>query len=154
MVVPVNTAGATFNFKIMNRLPLDTYDYKPKAQKDYLGNYGWHFNKKACSIAVGMMKKKEGNSETRLDPWTKEQVDEMLRKYGITIENDNGYDKVYVANMCKADYYKRSVPDEQHAAMFIKDMLDDVDGADGDVMRCWYAKMVGKGIAIEWEDFL
>lgn len=140
----------------MGRAALDLYDYKPKAQKAYLRNYGWHFNKAACDIAVSMMKKENASTGKKepIEPWTKDQVDELLTKYGIRVKNINGYDHVYVANMCKADFYKKSVPDEQHVAMFIRDMVDDVDGGDGNIMRKWYACCVGDGIAIEWEDFL
>ena len=122
----------------------------------YLQHNGWHFGKKACDWAVSMMKKK--NSVTgvkeRVEPWTKENVDEILKTNNVTIENNVGYDYVYVANMCKADYFKTSVPDKLHVALFIKDTIDDVDGADGAVMRCWYAKMVGAGIPVDWEELL
>lgn len=49
---------------------------------------------------------------------------------GIKLENDSGYDACYVANMCKADYYKRSIADEAHLALFVKDYIDDVDAYD------------------------
>lgn len=135
--------------------PLDLYDYKPQAQKAYLQNYGWHFSKKACQFAVGLMKRKDADGNvSKLDPWTKEQIDEMLTKYGIRLQNKVGYDYVYAANMCKADYFKRSISDEQHVAMYIRDVIDDVDACDGNVMRMWYASMVGAGMPIEWEDLL
>lgn len=130
--------------------PLDIYDMKPKAMVKYLSNYGWHFNKKACDMAVKGMKK----NKTKIDAWSKEQVDDMLSRFGINLKNNAGYDYVYVANMCKAYYYKSGVPDEQHVAMYIRDVIDDEDDADGNIMRTWVAKMTGNGELIEWEDLL
>lgn len=42
----------------------------------------------------------------KLEPWSKDEVDDMLKANGITIEHDKGYDVAYVANMLKADFYK------------------------------------------------
>lgn len=123
--------------------------------RKYLQNYGWHFNKKACEFAVSLMKKKDANGKPkRIEPWTKEAVDDLLNVYGVTLDNKAGYDHVYVANMCKADNLGSSVADEMHAALYVKDTIDDIDGGDGAVMRCWYAKMVASGEVIDWEDFL
>ena len=92
--------------------------------------------------------------EKRIEPLTKEYVEEMLKKFGVKIENDKGYDCVYAANMAKADYYKSSITDEQHLAMFVKDYLDDVDSYDGLPLTRFYADCIGKGVPIEWEDYL
>ena len=56
--------------------------------------------------------------------------------------------------MCKADFLGSSVPDEKHMAMYIKDVIDDVDAPDGLLFNRWYADVCYKGIAIEWEDML
>lgn len=138
----------------MKRTPLDYYDYIPSAQRAYLRANGWHFNKKACDFAVSLMMKDVNDKEEPLDAWTKEQVDDLLHRYGIRLVADNGYDSVYVANMARADYYKKSVPDEAHLAMFVKDTIDDIDSADGNIMRKWLATMVGNGVSVRWEDFL
>lgn len=141
------------NTKAMKQ-SLDIYDYKPQAQKDYLSNYGWHFNKKSCDWACRLMKRESGNSTTRIEPWTKEQVEALLAKHGVKLQNVGGYDHVYVANMCRAVFLGKSVTDEPHLAQHVKDVVDDVDSADGNIFRCWYAKMIGNGQPIEWEDFL
>ena len=90
----------------------------------------------------------------KVEMMSKEQVDALLSKYNINIENNVDYDYVYVANMAKADVYKSSIPDEQHLAMYIKDIVDDVDAGDGEIMREWDAKMTSRGIAVEWDDIL
>lgn len=116
----------------------------------YLSNYGWHFNKKAYDFAVSQMRDKEG----KVKPYTKAQLDELLKLHQIDIKNDVGHDALYVATMCKADYYGSSIPDEKHLAMFVKDTIDDVDAADGTTMRRWYASMVAAGIPVDWGELL
>lgn len=140
----------------MRRNSLDQVIERPEAMKSYLAHYGWHFNKKMCDYAVSMMRKKEKitGKVVKVEPMTKEALDELLKKQGVTLENNVMYDAAYVANMCKADYLKSSVSDDAHLAFFVKDTVDDVDASDGEIMRCWWAKMVGRGIGVEWEDML
>lgn len=93
-------------------------------------------------------------SKEYIKPYTKEDVEEMLSKYGIQLQNNTGYDHVFVANMCKADFLKQSIPDEHHLCLYIRDVIDDPDAGDGTVMRRWYAGMVAKGEVIDWEDMM
>lgn len=123
----------------------------PSGFDEYMATYGGHFSKKMCEWAVSMMK---GDDGKRIEPWTKEQVDDMLKRYGVELDNDKGYDKVYVANMCKADFYEDSVPDEQHVARYVKDLLDDPDGYDELVFNRFMMDCMGKDIPIMWEDML
>ena len=138
------------------RLALDLYDEIPEEMRRYLKQYGWHFNRKACEFAVNLMRKKNTTTGKldRVEIMTKEQVDALLAKYNVNLENNVDYDYIYVANMAKADVYKSSIPDEQHLAMYIKDIVDDVDAGDGEIMREWDAKMTSRGIAVEWDDIL
>ena len=131
----------------------------PSGFADYMATYGGHFSKKMCEWAVGMMKveEKQPNGEKKkkkLTPWSKEEVDNLLVRYGITLENDKGYDKVYVANMCKADYLGKSVPSESEAAQYVKDSLDDPDGYDELTFNRFMMDCMGKNIPIMWEDML
>ena len=87
----------------------------------------------------------------RLD---KEAVDALLKTYQIEIKNNQLYDYVYVANICKADFLGRSVLDEQHLCKYVWDVIDDVDGYDGIVFNRWYADMCRQGIPISWSDML
>lgn len=75
---------------------LDTYDRIPPAMADYLSQYGWHFSKKMCLWAVSHMKmeNKSTGKEEKLEPISKEQVEELLKKYSINLEKDAGYDSV------------------------------------------------------------
>lgn len=131
----------------------------PSGFADYMATYGGHFSKKMCEWAVDMMKveEKQPNGEKKkkkLTPWSKEEVDNLLVRYGITLENDKGYDKVYVANMCKADYLGKSVPSESDAAQYVKDSLDDPDGYDELTFNRFMMDCMGRNIPIMWEDML
>ena len=141
----------------MRRIPLDMYDEElPEEMRQYLKHYGWHFNKKACDFAVKLLRKKNpvtGKVE-KVEALSKEQVDAMLTKFGITLENGVDYDYVYIANLGKAKFFKSSIPDEQRLAMYIKDIIDDETAGDGEIMRTWDAKMTSLGIPIEWDEIL
>lgn len=140
----------------MKKTPLDVYDDIPRDMRAYLQHYGWHFSKRACEYAVGMMKKKNPASTKieKIEPYTKEQVEDILTKHGVTIDDTSNYDYVFIANMCKADFFKSSVPDEPHLALYVKDVLDDPDAADGVTMRRWYATMVANGVGVDWSAML
>ena len=140
----------------MKKTAVDIYDDIPREMRNYLQHNGWHFNKKACMYAAGMMRKRNpvSNKLEKVEPYTKDQVEELLRKYSITIDDTSNYDFVFVANMCKADYLKSSIPDEHHLALYIKDVLEDADAGDGVTMRRWYATMVANGTGVDWEDIL
>lgn len=139
----------------MDRVDLTQYDIKPEGMINYLRYNGPHFNSKLLEFAVSKMSKKDVRGvETKITPYTKEQVDQILRRYNITLKNDQLYDSVYVAAMCKADFLGSSVPDEHHLALYIKDVIDDVDGYDGIVFNRWYADMCRKGMAVNWEDMI
>lgn len=134
---------------------LDMYDDFPSGMKAYLSQYGWHFSKAMCEWAVSMMEKEDGNGKkVKITPWTKEQVDELLKKYSVEVKKKGGFDYVYAANMCKADYLNSSVPNEQYAALYIKNVCDDPDAYEGIVFTRFYADMIGSGTPIIWEEML
>ncbi len=119
----------------------------------YLSNNAWHFNKKACDFAVSLMRRHSSatNKMERIDAYSKDQVEDLLTKHGITLENNKGYDFVYVCNMAIADFWKSSIEDERHLALYVKDVIDDVDAPDGNVFRRWYSDMIAKGMPINWD---
>lgn len=135
---------------------LDAYDRIPPAMADYLSQYGWHFSKKMCGWAVSCMKveNKSTGKKERLEPISKEQLDELLKKYNIKLDKDAGYDSLYVANMGKSDYYKSSIADEAHLALFIKDYIDDVDAYKGMPFTRFYADCIGSGNPIIWSEMM
>ena len=134
---------------------LDNYGKMPSGMKEYLEAYGWHFSKKMCEWAVLKMKVKDDTGkQKKLDALKKDEVEELLKKYAVKLEKDAGYDCVYVANMAKSDYYKSSIADEAHLALFIKDYIDDPDGYSGLPFTRFYADCIGSGTPIIWEDMM
>lgn len=138
------------------RRPLNDYDPIPDDMRAYLRNNDYSFNKAACEYAVSMMRKTNTTTgkDERLEPWGKEQVDDLLKRFSIRLENNIGYNYVYVANMLRADKYKSSIPDEAHLALGIKDVIDDVDCSPYCVFLEWMAKMDGNGEPIEWSEMM
>ena len=136
------------------RESLDYYDTLPEDMINYLRYNGRHFNKKLLDFAVSKMTTKVDGKEEKLNPITKKQLSDLLDKYSIKLENNVLYDAVYVANMCKADFLGSSIIDEGHLALYVKDVIDDVDGYEGLVFNRWYADTVRKGIPIDWSEVL
>ena len=85
---------------------------------------------------------------------TKEQIDNALRVHGVEIENDHGYDSVFVFHMAISDFLGSSIQDEARVARYVKDLLDDRDGYDGIAFDRFLADCNGKGEPIPWEDVI
>ncbi len=131
------------------------YETMPEDLAIYLSHNGPHFNKAACTFAVDQMyKTDEDGNEQEFVPITKIEVDNLISIYGVKIKHNRLYDATYVANMCKADYLNSSVQDEHHLVKYIKDTLDDPDGADGLLFNRWIADMKWLGIPIPWDEFI
>lgn len=120
------------------------------------GSIRLSFSKKLYEWAVSKMKVKDETTgkEKKLEPWSKDEVDDMLKANGITIEHDKGYDVAYVANMLKADFYKKSLVDEAHLCKHIKCYLDDIDGDPCRAFDEFFATCIGKGIPVIWSDVI
>lgn len=82
-----------------------------KSYKKYQRLFGPHFTKELCDFAVSMMEDENGP----IKPFTKQEIDDALKRANITLEYNRLYDYIYVANMCKADFLNSAVPnDDQH----------------------------------------
>lgn len=130
------------------------YDEYPQAMLAYLRNYGPHFNRKLFEFAVSKMTKRVDGIEKKLVPMPKEDVDNIMRTHRIETKRGQLYDCAYVANMCKADFLDSSITDEEHLAMYVKDVIDDVDAPDGLVFNRFYADCCYSGVAIDWEEMI
>lgn len=138
----------------MKRTNLTQFEEYPEEMLIYMRNYGPHFNRKLYEFATSLMTQIVDGKERRIKPYTREEVDNILSGYGVEVKNAQLYDAAYVASMCKADFLGSSIIDEHHVALYIKDVIDDVDAPDGLVFNRWYADMSYCGIAINWEDML
>lgn len=131
-----------------------SYDEITDGMKRYLNNYGCHFNKKLYEEAVSRMYTKTNGRKEYLTPLSKEQVKATLDSYGIKLERGKLYDAAYVMMMGKADYYGKSIPDEAHLAMFVKDMVDDPDAIDGFIFNRFYADTMFMDDPIDWDEMI
>lgn len=126
----------------------------PSGMEDYLGYYGWHFSKKMCEWASSRMYRNVDGKKEYIDTYTKDQIDSLLREYGKTLNNNKGYDYVYIANMCKADFLGSSISDEMALIQYVIDVIEDPDAYEGMPFTRFYADCVGSGTPIIWEDML
>jgi hypothetical protein len=135
----------------MYRTNFTDYDEKPEGMINYMRYYGPHFNKKLSDFAASLMTKED---DKPIKPVSKEDLRRILLNAEVTLKHDQLYDSVYVANMCRADFFGDSIEDELHMARYIRNVIDDPDAVDGLVFNRWYADMCYKGIAIDWSEML
>lgn len=129
----------------MKRERLDQYDTRPSAMVNYLSHYGWHFSKNMCEFALKHLPKKVAVLD-------RDKIDSLLKTYGITLENNQLYDYVYVTNYCLSVQFGSAIPDDKHLAHFVKNEID--LNEDGMIFTKWYASMCKLGIPIDWKDML
>jgi len=133
---------------------LDSRDKFPSGMEEYLSMYGWHFSKKMCEWASSKMYKRVNGKKEYITPYTRASIDSMAKQFGIKIENASGYDDVYIANMCKADFLGSSIRSEDLLMVYVRDVIDDPDGYEGMPFTRFYADCIGSGTPIPWEDVL
>lgn len=145
-----NDDGSSIINKELSHTEEDTAYHK------YKEKYGLHFNEKLVMFAVSKMR--YYNSSTGelelISPISKAKLDAMLLANGVTINKNHLCDYIYVANMCKADFFGSSVNDEKHLCLYVKDVIDDPDGYDGLVFNRWCADMCRLSIPINWDKFI
>lgn len=140
----------------MQRRRLTDFDAQyPEAMLIYMRHNGPHFNRNLCEFATSLMTKKDSTGEeVPVKSYTKEELETILKAHNVKLKNNQLYDFVYVATMCKADFLGSSVPDEHYLALYVKDVIDDIDAPDGLVFNRFYADCSYRGIAIDWEEML
>lgn len=126
----------------------------PSGMEEYLEYYGWHFSKKMCDWAVGKMYRTANGKKEKIQPISKEVLDNTLSRFNVSLQNDKGYDAVYVANMCKADFWGNAITEDAKMVLFIKSYIDDPDGYEGLPFTRFYADCIGSGTPISWEDMI
>lgn len=137
---------------------LDMFDLSeyPRDMKLYLKNFGPHFNKKLCEEAVKHLKRKNPatGKEEPIEPKHKEEIEQILVKNNVKLDNNELYDFVWVYNMLMSDNWKSSLEDELHLCKAVKDMIDDVDHRDGFIWNRWLSDRMWDGKPVEWSDML
>ena len=122
--------------------------------EEYLQVNGWHFSKRMCEWASSMMYKEENGKKVYITPYTKESLDNLFTQYGYDLLKGKGYDSVYIANMCKADFLNSSVRGEGELVLYVKDVIEDPDAYEGMPFTRFYADCVGSGTPIDWEELI
>lgn len=122
--------------------------------EDYLAVYGWHFSKKMCEWASSRMYRTEGKEKKYITPYTRDHLNNLLVQYGMEIKGAKGYDDVYIANMCKADFLNSSIRGESELLQYVKDVIEDPDAYDGMPFTRFYADCIGSGTPIQWDDMI
>ena len=130
------------------------YDEIPEGMKQYINNYGCHFNKKLCQEAISRMYKVVNGKKEYVQPYSKEQVEKILERYDEVPERGKLYDCIYVFHMGIADFFGRSIPSEEHLAKYVKDVIDDADAKEGYVFNRFYADSIFNNQPIEWDDMI
>ena len=126
-------------------------DLTPEGYREYKRRHGRHFSEELCEFAVSMMKLEDGKPVT---PMEKQEVDGLLKEFKVEVKNGKEYDTVFVANMGMADYLNDSVPDLEHLARYVRNVIDDPDGYDGIAFGRWFSDMCNKRVEVPWEKFL
>jgi hypothetical protein len=128
----------------------------PEDMERYLSYYGFHFNKKLYEFAVSNMEKRNRTTgeKEKLSPVQIEDFERSLRRYRVSIPENNLYDAAYLASMVDADFWGSSIEDEEHMARYIEDVLCDVDGYEGIVFSRFLADCGAKGNVIFWDRML
>lgn len=137
--------------------PLDMYELKlPESMRAYLRSYGYHFCKKSLESAVKEMRRLNPatNKLERIEYVPKDQIEELLQKYGIKIEDNVGYDFCYYFHQAKAYLYKSSIVDEKGLCQYVADMISDPDLKGGNAFRHYLVDLDAKGIGADWDDWL
>lgn len=141
--------------KKINLEMFDLADY-PREMLAYLKNYGFHFNKKACEMAVKklMCRNPTTGKNEPIEAKKKEEIEQVFQRVGLKLENNTLYDFVWVYNMLMSDYWKSAIEDEVHLCKAVKDMIDDPDQCDGFIFNRWISDRMFNGDPIEWSDIL
>lgn len=140
-------------------MSLDVFDFSeyPREMVKYLKSYGFHFNKKACKEAVKGLKRinpATGRPEPITEMKDKEEIESILERNGVKLDNDCLYDSVWAYHMLMSDLYKEAIEDEMHLAKAVKCVIDDPDQPDGYLMNRWISDRMFAGNPIEWSDLL
>lgn len=122
----------------------------PEELKLYLDTYHGQFSKKLAEWAISKMRRKGYDKEVEVKQIPLEQVEQALKKAGVSIPEECTYTAWYLFHMAIADY-PRTCDDDNKRAWFVDETLNDPDGKPSNVLACFRAKMDNAGIPIMWE---
>lgn len=115
---------------------------------EYVAKHGYHFTQELAEMVSGDMVNADGTQHR----WDCHQ---MLTALGNTMpQRATLGDMVYLANMAYADFYPNVLQNETRCIEYAKAVVNDMDGYDGMPFCRWTADVIGKGMSVEWNEFL
>lgn len=128
--------------------------YISEGEAQYMDANQGHFSKALAEWAISKMRTKNNSGElVRLKPTPLEDVEDILKKYNVQLDDSSLYDAWYLFNMCLADY-RKALPQEEHIVKYIYETINDPDCEPKAVLACFRAKMDVLGIPIHWERYI
>lgn len=106
--------------------------YEEVVDKLYKECYGEHFSDWLAEKAVENFKNVDGTEGAH---WTIEQIDDVIRQYGIKCVGFNRWDLYYVMNMLYSDYYNVLGSDTAIYVKLSKAWFEDPDVSEGKAYR-------------------
>lgn len=111
--------------------------YEEVVDKLYKECYGEHFSDWLAEKAVENFKNVDGTEGAH---WTIEQIDDVIRQYGIKCVGFNRWDLYYVMNMLYSDYYNVLGSDTAIYVKLSKAWFEDPDVSEGKAY-CYYMQV-------------
>lgn len=129
--------------------------YISESEAVYQDKYHGLFSRKLAEWAISRMEIKDTASRQmkRIVPRSLDDVQEILVKNDIEIQDEFIYTGWYLFMMAMADYPKTLTTDAQRA-MFANETINDPDGCPENVLDCFVAKMRNANVPIYWEKYL
>ena len=122
---------------------------------EYISRNGKHFNKKAYMYAVSKLCKynQDSGKYDSVTPWSLEDVDIELSRQAVFLDNDFMYDSALIFTWAESRFLGNSLKDDESLALFVKDIIDNCQGAEGAIFDAWVS-ICGGPDAIEWESLI
>lgn len=140
VIITISSAPTLTNLKrfclvLAQNLPVKYSDreiYEEVVDKLYKECYGEHFSDWLAEKAVENFKNVDGTEGAH---WTIEQIDDVIRQYGIKCVGFNRWDLYYVMNMLYSDYYNVLGSDTAIYVKLSKAWFEDPDVSEGKAYR-------------------
>ena len=129
--------------------------YISEEEAQYMDAHHGQFSKKLAEFAIRNMKYKDEQTNTvkAHTPRPIEEMEESMKKYGVSIKEEAVYTAWYLYNMTYADY-RRALSTTEAKCYFVDETINDVDCDPTAVLACYRAKMDVCGKPIHWERFI
>lgn len=110
---------------------------------EYIKEHGYHFTDK---LALYLSERMQAACGT----------EHLFQSFPSTpvLHNETQGDLVYTANMAFADFYPKVLSTTDSCLDYARAVAQDPDGYEGMEFMRWTSDAIGKGISINWEEFI